>query len=114
VGKRDNARKRRATLEALVRQKGRCFYCKEPLGVEVATADHRKPKRFGGTDCRENIAASCEDCNRIKSDLEESYFFRQITAKEPPRRRALIPVWLARKIYKECKRSFGASNGGIK
>jgi 5-methylcytosine-specific restriction endonuclease McrA len=107
MGKRDNARKRRAMLEALTRQKGRCFYCKEPLAAEAATADHRTPLRLGGGNCKENIAAACMDCNQIKRDLAEGYFFSLIKAKEPPKRhRRVISIWLARGIYRECKRNF--------
>jgi 5-methylcytosine-specific restriction endonuclease McrA len=107
MGKRDNARKRRAALAALGRQKGRCFYCKEPLAAELATADHRTPRRLGGGDCRENIAAACMDCNHAKRDLAEGYFFSLIKGREAPKRhKRVISIWLARGIYRECKRNF--------
>lgn len=107
MGKKDCARRRRAKCEALSAQKGRCFYCKSPLGEGRATADHRMARTKGGADCRENIAAACYPCNQVKADLPESYFFKLITGKNPPRRGGLdmMMIWSSRRIWKRAYRA---------
>lgn len=102
MGKKESDRLRRARDEALLRQKGRCFYCKSPLTANLATSDHRVPASKGGTVCRENIAAACYSCNQVKADLPENYFFKLITAKTPPRRGgiAMQMLWSSRRIWR--------------
>ncbi len=88
--------------EALHEQDGHCFYCKAPLTEMLATVDHRKSIAHGGTDCRENIAAACYECNQVKADLNESYFFKMLNGKKPPKRggSAMLLVWSSRRIWK--------------
>lgn len=58
----------RAVVRAqLAAQGGRCAYCKRRLEEREATADHRIPRRHGGTDDPSNIAAACLSCNSRKS-----------------------------------------------
>jgi 5-methylcytosine-specific restriction endonuclease McrA len=45
------------------RQHHRCYWCKEPLKEEEATADHVLPRRFGGRTTIDNIVATCASCN---------------------------------------------------
>jgi hypothetical protein len=100
-------RRRRAVAEALISQKGRCKYCKSPLSIECATADHKIPASRGGTICRENVAAACETCNRVKADLPESYFFKLLNDKKPPKRGGaeMIMVWASRRIWRRAHKA---------
>ena len=43
-------------------QNGLCIYCRQPMGRK-ATAEHLMARQDGGTDCRDNIAAACKQCN---------------------------------------------------
>ena len=49
------------------RQKGRCYWCGEPVGYTYH-ADHVVPLSRGGTNWPENIVISCPDCNRSKNN----------------------------------------------
>jgi hypothetical protein len=120
VGKKDCARRRRVTFEALEKQEGRCFYCHAPLSEADATADHRQPKSKGGTDRRENIVAACFPCNYAKSDLAESWFFKIINSKSPPRigGAPMLMVWSTRRLWrrtnKACARIERASKYSVR
>lgn len=89
-----------ARTEALSVQKGKCLYCKAPLRCSEATADHKRPKRRGGLDCRDNIAAACEFCNRAKGAMWETKFWRKIKSKTPPTTPDLMLIWASRRIWK--------------
>lgn len=54
---------------ALRSQGGRCWFCFGDLDEEDATAEHKKPKKEGGANDRENIAAAHLLCNRFLDDL---------------------------------------------
>ena len=115
MGIRESARRRRAMVEALATQKGRCFYCKSPLSINVATADHRTPVAHGGTICRENIAAACYSCNQAKADLGESWFFKHITGKKPPKLGGaeMMMIWSSRRIWKRANRACDRLNKSV-
>lgn len=104
------SRIRKYMLASLSEQDGRCFYCCAPLAQHLATADHRKPKARGGTDCKDNIVASCQPCNYAKADLAESWFFKLLNQKTPPRigGAPMLMVWSTRRLwkktYKACRR----------
>lgn len=69
----------RADREAALRaQDGRCAYCLTPLTYKSVTREHRVPRSAGGSDNRENIAASCAPCNKLKGSLPEKQFKRLI------------------------------------
>jgi 5-methylcytosine-specific restriction endonuclease McrA len=55
--------KRQIKAEMLKRQKGLCYYCREPLSIEQATLDHVLPRALGGTLKRSNLVISCGPCN---------------------------------------------------
>lgn len=40
-----------------------CHYCKTPMTLEQATADHIWPKALHGVDANWNLVAACADCN---------------------------------------------------
>jgi 5-methylcytosine-specific restriction endonuclease McrA len=60
---------------AVVLRHGRCAQCgRTPLEDNVKLqVDHKIPKSWGGTDDLENLQPLCEECNRGKKDLFESY-----------------------------------------
>lgn len=50
-----------------------CAYCGRP---KPSTLDHVYPKSKGGMTVKQNLVASCADCNLRKSDLDFMEFFR--------------------------------------
>lgn len=54
---------RRAVFE---RDRRTCSYCGKPLTWSQYHCDHVEPVSRGGEDGMENLAASCEPCNRSK------------------------------------------------
>lgn len=48
-----------------------CTYCDRPFGPKVVCqVDHITPLAKGGLHTLSNLAPSCEECNRAKSDLD--------------------------------------------
>jgi 5-methylcytosine-specific restriction endonuclease McrA len=105
---RNSAWIRVARTEALTVQKGRCLYCKSPLHCGEATADHKHPRKRGGRDSKENIAAACYSCNQLKGALHEAKFWSFIVGKRPPKKPEFLVIWATRRIWerahKACKR----------
>lgn len=60
--------------DALIRQGGRCCYCREPMRHHVATADHLTAQRAGGRTASDNIKAACQPCNVTKGHRTEKRF----------------------------------------
>lgn len=92
--------------DALQDQCGSCHYCYTPLTPRTATADHKLPRSKGGRNTRENIAASCRDCNGAKGDMTEGRFFAVL--KKPPTADMPFPImlaWMRRKVNLQMKRS---------
>ena len=53
------------------RDNGVCAYCDRKVPYEKSTIDHIQPLIRGGSDkSKENMALSCESCNRAKGPLE--------------------------------------------
>lgn len=97
-----------ARTDALMQQRGRCLYCKMPLSCANATADHKRPRKRGGRDTKDNIAAACRSCNEIKAHMWETKFWHAIKGSEPPSKPDLMLVWASRRIWrrthKACER----------
>jgi 5-methylcytosine-specific restriction endonuclease McrA len=73
---------RRVRHRLAQQQKFRCYYCRRPFtgdGPTRATIEHLRPRRDGGGNNFENLAASCLHCNQLRG--------RQI---DESRRRAVI------------------------
>jgi HNH endonuclease len=51
-----------------------CHYCRRPLCAEDFFVEHKTPSRRGGTLGFENLAISCDECNRWKGSLTEEEF----------------------------------------
>ena len=90
-------------IEALSEQDFKCAYCKEPLTVKTATADHRWPRaRRGGTTSR-NIAAACMPCNQAKGSMSDIEVYRALRKKHPPRDLGLAVMWASQRIWKRTR-----------
>ena len=68
--------------EALIRQGGRCKYCRCGLTRGTATADHRVPKAKGGTDSGATDAL-CWFCNQAKDRLSPLQFRKLLKSDGP-------------------------------
>jgi 5-methylcytosine-specific restriction endonuclease McrA len=69
------------------RAKGICHYCGRKVHPNNLTMDHIIPLSRGGTSIKENIAASCKECNRTKSHMlpaEWSAYLDRLKAKSLP------------------------------
>jgi 5-methylcytosine-specific restriction endonuclease McrA len=62
-----------------------CFYCRADLASRKVHADHYIPLARGGSNCPDNIVASCADCNYKKADkLPEEFSGRRKSRLPPP------------------------------
>jgi len=67
------------------RDKWTCQYCKTQLSRSNATIDHVTPRSKGGKSSFENCVASCEVCNKIKSNrLLENTKFKLLKRPKKP------------------------------
>lgn len=96
-------------IEAHTRQGGICLYCKTPMPLVAATAEHRRPLSRGGATRQENIDAACRPCNQAKGSLTRSQFNRVI--HEPDFSRdawslylAAVEIRLKRRTALACRR----------
>jgi 5-methylcytosine-specific restriction endonuclease McrA len=93
-------------VEALTEQDGCCAYCKSPLTVRTATADHKWPQARKGRTTRKNIVAACRPCNQAKGDTPPTKFYRLIDRKlprgAPPE---ILLIWFSRRIWKRTHRA---------
>jgi len=80
-------------IDAYHQQDGICIYCKEPLPLAQATADHVRPRKLNGQTRPDNIAASCLGCNRAKGHRTRAEFMRAI--HEPNFQTDPWPLYLA-------------------
>jgi hypothetical protein len=80
---------------AFARQRGRCFYCGEPLTLAPAKVnsfvlDHLTPRSKGGPDDLQNRVAACLPCDQAKGDRMPSF-------SEVARQQAIASTLTARK-----------------
>ena len=55
--------------EAIQRQNSQCLYCGRPINFHACEMDHIVPRKgIGSTNTRDNFAAVCPECNRMKSN----------------------------------------------
>jgi 5-methylcytosine-specific restriction endonuclease McrA len=48
-------------------QLGLCYWCKRPIALKAATADHLVPVYAGGKTWPGNIVAACAPCNNLRN-----------------------------------------------
>lgn len=65
-------------LTAFLRTKGRCAYCGCELDKNHYHVDHIIPIAKGGKTNKDNLVASCPDCNICKSNLSIEEFRQKI------------------------------------
>jgi 5-methylcytosine-specific restriction endonuclease McrA len=65
------------------RQRGLCFWCKEPWG-RGAEVDHHLPISKGGLGVIENLRVLCNLCNRMKSTRHPDEFRTFLRARRAP------------------------------
>jgi 5-methylcytosine-specific restriction endonuclease McrA len=85
--------------ESTIEQKYKCIYCKETF--EKLTTEHKVSRKNLGSNEKHNIAASCEPCNKIKSNLNHDEFMKKIQTKKPESKYLLI--WAKRRIYERAE-----------
>lgn len=66
--------------DARTSQKSKCFYCFEILTSKNTTADHKIPKKFHGSNEKENIVAACEVCNTRKGHKSVKEFQKEMNS----------------------------------
>lgn len=63
-------------LRLYKQQRGRCFYCGQPLRKDFAL-DHVVPITKGGGNEEGNVVCACPQCNYLKADLDVEEFRRR-------------------------------------
>lgn len=77
-------------IEAHSKQNGRCAYCREPMSLREATADHVVPRAHGGLTCAKNIKSACDPCNGTKGSMTEKRFKQVIRFPAPDARLGIL------------------------
>jgi len=75
--KRDYFSEPTRRLAILLRDGHACVYCTAPLSEEVFVLDHLLPVAKGGTNRKHNLVATCQTCNRRRSDSDPIVFLRE-------------------------------------
>lgn len=114
---------RKAYLHLLVREDGRCHYCRLRVWVRekndahhprMATLDHKTPRAHGGGSEDENIVLACARCNSEKGDIPyEMYrWYRHMVLRGHNRRELLDAIGdvCAEQGYQELSPSVGAGS----
>lgn len=74
-------------MELLAEQNNLCFYCgikvyeKSDDNKTLATIDHIKARKDGGTHDRDNLVVACYPCNFAKDNLPASAIKRKVRRK---------------------------------
>jgi hypothetical protein len=70
-------RKRALRAAVILRDGGRCFYCRTRFDdIAEATLDHLVPLSQGGPWAMANLVLACQPCNEAKGDLPPHEFLR--------------------------------------
>lgn len=93
-------------IEALTEQQGKCKYCKSPLTIREATADHVWPVSRKGRTTRENIVAACRHCNVVKGAMSHIDFYKMIDRKLPKGASAdILLIWASRRLWRRAHKA---------
>lgn len=66
--------KKRIRFSIFYRDKGKCFWCDEPLTKKTFTVDHIIPRSKGGLYVQENLVTCCQGCNNQRGDMSAEDF----------------------------------------
>lgn len=80
-------------------QSRRCKFCREPISLKEATADHKLARKNGGTTTSENIQVACADCNSAKGHKTDLYFKKAIRNPQPEDTWAVWRAWSRRTLW---------------
>lgn len=69
-------------LRAIARAGGRCCFCEVAIDFYTGTREHITPRSLGGSNRRENVTASCYDCNKRRGTADFDTF-KANTKKRP-------------------------------
>jgi 5-methylcytosine-specific restriction endonuclease McrA len=61
-------------FDSLLRTDFKCFYCNRKLNKNTWELDHIEPLSKNGLNISTNLAASCKECNRMKSNIDIMHF----------------------------------------
>ena len=101
-----DAWKKLLRTEAVALQEGKCHYCRCPITMRTATADHKRPRKLRGPTNKDNIAAACLSCNQAKGILCEGQFFKLISKKVPRGTSTeILMAWSRRRVWKRANRA---------
>lgn len=88
------------------REKGRCFYCTNPVRVhrratqkgkrpprDHATIDHIVPEAWGGETTSENCVCACNACNNERGTLDAMVFLARKRAERGLHIRPVEPAF---------------------
>ncbi|QOL34507.1 HNH endonuclease [Bifidobacterium lemurum] len=69
-------------LEAIQRQNGQCLYCGAGISFKTCEMDHIVPRKGkGSTNTRDNLAAVCAECNRMKGKTPFAAWEKTVAAQ---------------------------------
>lgn len=86
--------------DALRNQNFKCLYCLNSQTFKTITGEHKTCKSKGGNLSADNIGASCERCNKAKSNLNHDKFLKIINHCDIPKNVNHISTWFARRLNK--------------
>jgi hypothetical protein len=75
----------------------KCAYCDKQLDENTATIDHIIPKHKGGQNVRQNMACSCNTCNRLKASTPLSEFYTPQNLTYSEERLVKLKQWMEQK-----------------
>ena len=67
--------------ELVTRQNEKCLYCNKPLFYGYAIIEHKIPLSRGGTNEKDNLAATCFECDFLKGAQTADEFMNPKTRK---------------------------------
>lgn len=91
--------------DSLRNQNHECMFCYEPLTYKNVTAEHKIARSKGGGDTKENIGASCVECNKLKDKMSDKEFTNAIKKFPTNKDVRFLLAWSRRKINLQTSRS---------
>lgn len=60
--------------QMLIDQNHLCYYCQKYIISKTSNVDHKTPLARGGTGDKDNLCATCKECNTLKETMTEMEF----------------------------------------